>query len=104
MEILLPYANAILELIFHSLSDEERSESVVKLSCGLIGDLADCFPSGQLKAALLQQWVANELRARTRMNSETKKTMRWAREVCVFCILIAVLYSMILQMVKIATQ
>ncbi|KAF8901570.1 armadillo-type protein [Mucidula mucida] len=87
VEILLPYANAILELIFHSLSDEERSESVVKLSCGLIGDLADCFPSGQLKAALLQQWVANELRARTRMNSETKKTMRWARE-----------------MVKIATQ
>ncbi|KAF9028063.1 karyopherin Kap95 [Hymenopellis radicata] len=87
VDILLPYSNGILELIFHSLSDEERSESVIKLSCGLIGDLADCFPSGQLKAALLQPWVASELRARSRMNPETKKTMRWARE-----------------MVKVATQ
>ncbi|KAF9025097.1 ARM repeat-containing protein [Hymenopellis radicata] len=68
-----PYSNGILELIFHSLSDEERSESVIKF--------------GQLKAALLQPWVASELRARSRMNPETKKTMRWARE-----------------MVKVATQ
>lgn len=82
--ILLPHAPSILELIYRCLSDEERTEPVVKLSYGLLGDLADSFPAGQLKPLLLQPWVASELRTRQRMSPETKKTMRWAREVCFF--------------------
>ncbi|KIY69243.1 ARM repeat-containing protein [Cylindrobasidium torrendii FP15055 ss-10] len=86
---LLPYAEAILHLVFTCLEtqDDELSDSTQRLCYGLMGDLADCFPRGELKPALLQQWVANVLRPRGRMSSETKKTMRWARE-----------------MVKIATQ
>lgn len=61
--------------------EEERSDTSVKLSFGLIGDLADAFPSGQLKPLFLAEWVASELRSRARMPAETKKTMRWAREV-----------------------
>ncbi|KAK0463208.1 armadillo-type protein [Desarmillaria tabescens] len=87
VHILLPHAPAILELIYRCLSDEDRTEPVIKLSYGLLGDLADSFPGGQLKPLLLQSWVASELRTRQRMSPETKKTMRWARE-----------------MVKIATQ
>jgi importin subunit beta-1 len=53
----------------------------MRLSYGLIGDLADCFPQSQLKQLLLANWIGAELRARHRMLEDTKKTMRWAREV-----------------------
>lgn len=53
----------------------------MRLSYGLLGDLADCFPSGEIKQLLLANWVASELRSKHRMPAETRKTMRWAREV-----------------------
>jgi hypothetical protein len=53
----------------------------VKLAFGLIGDLADSFPNGQLKQLLLQEWIANELRNRRGLGADAKKTMRWAKEV-----------------------
>ncbi|EAU87645.1 karyopherin Kap95 [Coprinopsis cinerea okayama7 len=87
VNLLLPYAQGIFDLIHRCLIDEERTDALVRLAYGLIGDLADCFPAGQIKPLLLQQWVVAELRSKLRMPSETKKTMRWARE-----------------MVKIATQ
>ncbi|KIK64912.1 hypothetical protein GYMLUDRAFT_240267 [Collybiopsis luxurians FD-317 M1] len=80
VNLLLPHAANILELIQRCLSDDERTESLVKLCYGLLGDLADSFPGGQLKQLLLQPWVVTELKARHRMSPETKKTMRWARE------------------------
>lgn len=72
---------SILELVHQCLADEERSDAVVKLSFGLIGDLADCFPNGQIKEHLLEEWVAHEFRSKRGMQPETKKTLRWAREV-----------------------
>lgn len=78
--LLLPHSQHILELIHRCLSDEERTDSVMRLSYGLLGDLADSFPDGQLKQLLLSQWVVAELRSKHRMPPETKKTMRWARE------------------------
>jgi importin subunit beta-1 len=83
--LLLPHSPAILELIHRCLADEERTDAVMKLSYGLLGDLADCFPDGQLKQVLLTEWVAVELKSKLRMPIETKKTMRWAREVCFPC-------------------
>lgn len=53
----------------------------MRLCYGLLGDLADSFPGGQLKQILLHPWIASELRSKNRMPPETKKTMRWAREV-----------------------
>jgi importin subunit beta-1 len=78
---LLPHVPSILELVHQCLADEERSDSVVKLSFGLIGDLADCFPNGQIKEHLLEEWIAHEFRSKRGMQQETKKTLRWAREV-----------------------
>jgi importin subunit beta-1 len=52
----------------------------MRLSFGIIGDLADAFRNGELKSLLLQPWVVQELRSKGRMPPETKKTMRWARE------------------------
>lgn len=81
VEMLLPHSPSILELIQRCLADDDRSETTVKLSFGLLGDLADCFPNGQLKQLLLSEWIASDLRNKRGMSPETKKTMRWAREV-----------------------
>ncbi|CAA7262120.1 unnamed protein product [Cyclocybe aegerita] len=80
VNILISHSQSILELVHRCLVDEERSDALMRLSYGLIGDLADCFPGGQLKQLLLANWIVQELRSRQRMVEETKKTMRWARE------------------------
>ncbi|KAE9403750.1 ARM repeat-containing protein [Gymnopus androsaceus JB14] len=80
VQLLMAHAPSILQLVQVCLADEERTESVVKLCYGLIGDLADSFPGGQLKQLFLQPWVVSELKARHRMTPDVKKTMRWARE------------------------
>ncbi|KAG8215304.1 armadillo-type protein [Butyriboletus roseoflavus] len=80
VQLLLPHSSNILELIQRCLADDDRSETTVKLSFGLLGDLADCFPNGQLKQLLLSEWIASDLRNKRGMSQETKKTMRWARE------------------------
>lgn len=78
--VLLPHAPAILELIQRCLADEDRTDAVVKLSFGLLGDVADCFPNGQIKQLLLTEWIASVLRSKARMPNDVKQTMRWARE------------------------
>jgi importin subunit beta-1 len=79
--LLLPHSQNVLELVQRCLADDERSDTLTRTAYGLIGDLAECFSGGQLKQLFLSQWVANELRSRARMPEETRKTMRWAREV-----------------------
>lgn len=49
---------------------------------GLIGDLAEAFPNGQLRDQLLSEWVVTSLKSKVRGSSpEAKKTVKWAREV-----------------------
>jgi importin subunit beta-1 len=79
--LLLPRVPEILDLVNRSLSDEERTESVVRLSFGLVGDLAETFANGQIKQFLLAEWVGQQLRSKARMSADTKRTARWAREV-----------------------
>jgi importin subunit beta-1 len=83
VSLLLPYVQSILELVNRCVVDEERTDELLKLSYGLIGDLADCFPGGEIKQLLLVNWIAAEFRTRHHMREDTKKTLRWAREVCV---------------------
>ncbi|KAF8638413.1 hypothetical protein AX17_002220 [Amanita inopinata Kibby_2008] len=80
VNLLLPHVQAVLELLHRCFQDEERTDSLTKLAYGLLGDVADCFPNGEIKPLLLVNWVAQELRSKHRMPAETKKTMRWARE------------------------
>ena len=86
VQLLLPHSSNILELVQRCLADDDRSETTVKLCFGLLGDLADCFPNGQLKQLLLSEWIASDLRNKRGMSQETKKTLRWAREVRSVCI------------------
>ena len=71
----------ILELVQKCLADTERTEGAIKLAVGLVGDLADAFPNGQIKQFLLVDWLANELRMKGRLEPDTKRTLRWARDV-----------------------
>lgn len=76
--LLLGHVQSIFNFL-HLVYDEDHSETALKQSAGLIGDLADTFPNGQLKEVLLQDWVAGLVRTKIR-NPDVKKTLRWARE------------------------
>jgi len=80
VQVLLPNASAILELCQQVLHDDNSGESLDKLAYGVIGDLADAFPQGQIKQYLLAEWVARILNTKARYSKETKMTIRWARE------------------------
>lgn len=67
------------------LADDNSGEPLDKLAYGLIGDLADAFPSGELKPLLLADWIASSLVLRKGYDKETKLTVKWAREVTSFC-------------------
>lgn len=71
----------MLELVQCCLADEDRQESVVWMSLGLVGDLTDAFPNGQIKQYLLFEWLSTALRQKARLILETKKTIRWVKGV-----------------------
>lgn len=81
--VLLPYINTIFSFLHLSLVDQERTDAILRLGVGLIGDLAEAFPNGQLKEALAATWISEALKAgRTRSGShDTKKLAKWAKEV-----------------------
>lgn len=78
----------MIELIHRCLTDDERTDTLVRQAFGLLGDLADSFPNGQIKQLLLQEWIVTELRNKRGLSPEAKKTMRWAKEVRPACNLI----------------
>ncbi|KAF7297087.1 Importin N-terminal domain-containing protein [Mycena indigotica] len=79
--VLLPYVESILELIHRCAADEDRTDPQMKLSYGLLGDLAEALAgSPEMKQMLMKPWIAQELRTKHRMPPEMNKTRRWARE------------------------
>jgi importin subunit beta-1 len=94
----------MMDLIRRTLEDEDKTEAALKLAIGLVGDLADTFPTGEIKEFLLADWVALALKNKSRVSSESRKTMRWAREVRMSAKLQNLLCSWVhKQMVKRAT-
>jgi hypothetical protein len=71
----------ILELAQKVLADDNSGEPLDKLAFGVIGDLADAFPNGEIKPVLLAEWIATSLVSRKGYDKETKTTIKWAREV-----------------------
>ncbi|KAF4954793.1 hypothetical protein FGADI_5092 [Fusarium gaditjirri] len=74
-------------LIFNALSiiasDMNRSESLMRASMGVIGDLADAYPDGQLVDAFRQEWLTvmiKETKTNREFQPRTIETARWARE------------------------
>ncbi|KAF4442515.1 KAP95 [Fusarium acutatum] len=76
-----------VSLIFNALSiiasDMNRSESLMRASMGVIGDLADAYPDGQLVDAFRQDWLTvmiKETKTNREFQPRTIETARWARE------------------------
>lgn len=71
-----------------ALLDGERTEAILRAAVGLLGDLAEAFPNGQLRAQLQSEWVTNAVKTcRTRSQSaESKNVAKWAKEVRLDCL------------------
>ena len=60
-------------------SDNNSGEPLDKLAYGVIGNLADAYPNGDLKPVLLAEGIGGEdLVLREGHDKETKMTAKWA--------------------------
>ncbi|KAI4866648.1 ARM repeat-containing protein [Hypoxylon rubiginosum] len=78
-----PYVQSIFQLLNIISQDMNRSESLMRSCMGVIGDLADAFPNGELAEAFRQDWVTamiKETKTNRDFQSRTLETARWARE------------------------
>ncbi|KAK4452922.1 hypothetical protein QBC34DRAFT_20663 [Podospora aff. communis PSN243] len=82
-QVLQPFVPSIFQLLNTIATDANRSEALMRASMGVIGDLADAYPNGELVEAFRQDWVTALIKE-TRINREfqprTIETARWARE------------------------
>ncbi|KAI1349947.1 armadillo-type protein [Xylaria sp. FL0043] len=82
-QALQPYVQSIFQLLHIIAQDMNRSESLMRSAMGVIGDLADAYPNGELAEAFRQDWLAamiKETKSNREFQSRTIETARWARE------------------------
>jgi importin subunit beta-1 len=81
--LLAQYVESIFELLRIIQQDSNRTESLLRSSCGVIGDLADAFPGGEFRDFFRHDFLtsmARETRANQDFSGRTRDTARWARE------------------------
>ncbi|KAF4471793.1 hypothetical protein FALBO_1304 [Fusarium albosuccineum] len=82
-QALQQYVPAIFQLLSLIASDMNRSESLMRAAMGVIGDLADAYPNGELVDAFRQEWLTamiKETKTNREFQPRTVETARWARE------------------------
>ncbi|TPX14485.1 uncharacterized protein E0L32_005449 [Thyridium curvatum] len=82
-QILQPFVPFIFQLLNIIAGDANRSESLMRAAMGVIGDLADAYPNGELADVFRQEWVTamiKETRSNRDFQPRTIDTARWARE------------------------
>ncbi|RAR09031.1 importin subunit beta-1 [Stemphylium lycopersici] len=82
-QLIVPYMDSIFDLLRTIQQDSNRTEALLRSSCGVIGDLADAFPAGDFREYFRHDFLtamARETRANTDFSSRTRDTARWARE------------------------
>lgn len=81
---MIPAAPTIISVLHLCLTDQNRTDAIVRAAIGLLGDLADTFPDGSLRGQLASDWVDQSLRiARSKTgagasSAETRKLAKWA--------------------------
>ncbi|KAJ2001082.1 karyopherin Kap95 [Coemansia thaxteri] len=81
-QLVLSQVQGILGFMSVVASDQTRSEDVTKTMIGLLGDLADAFPKGEIRDYLRADWIQELIkqgRAGAR-GSALREHTRWARE------------------------
>ncbi|KAF2735637.1 ARM repeat-containing protein [Polyplosphaeria fusca] len=82
-QLLTPYIDPIFNLLRIVYHDTNRTEALLRSSCGVIGDLAEAFPNGEFREYFRHDFLtamARETRANADFLSRTRDTARWARE------------------------
>ncbi|KAF4973036.1 hypothetical protein FZEAL_9433, partial [Fusarium zealandicum] len=82
-QALQQYVPSIFQLLSLIANDLNRSESLMRASMGVIGDLADAYPNGELVDAFRQDWLTvmiKETKTNREFQPRTVETARWARE------------------------
>ncbi|KAL9616782.1 MAG: hypothetical protein Q9160_008379 [Pyrenula sp. 1 TL-2023] len=82
-ELVKPYIEAIFQLVQAIAQDQHRSEGLLRATLGIIGDLAEMFPGGEISSYYQKQWVSEfikEVRTNREFSPRTTDTARWARE------------------------
>ncbi|KAK9759611.1 karyopherin Kap95 [Basidiobolus ranarum] len=81
--LLLPHLEHIFAFMGMVYSDTERTESITRSMIGLLGDLSEAFPNGQIKQLLSASWIATclkEGRSSRHSSASTREVAKWARE------------------------
>ncbi|KAF1954761.1 ARM repeat-containing protein [Byssothecium circinans] len=82
-QLLVQYLDSIFELLRIVQADNNRTENLLRSSCGVIGDLADAFPTGEIREYFRHDFLTamtRETRANQDFSGRTRETGRWARE------------------------
>ncbi|KAJ4266453.1 karyopherin Kap95 [Fusarium torreyae] len=82
-QALQQYVPMIFQLLNTIANDLNRSESLMRAAMGVIGDLADAYPNGELVDAFRQDWLTamiKETKTNREFQPRTIETARWARE------------------------
>ena len=81
--LLQTHVPVIFNLLSNIAQDMNRSEALMRAAMGVVGDLADAFPNGELVDAFRQEWLTamiKEVRSSRDFAPRTVDTARWARE------------------------
>ncbi|RAL59062.1 hypothetical protein DID88_008980 [Monilinia fructigena] len=82
-DLLRPYVESIFALLNTIWIDQHRSDALMRSAMGVIGDLADSFPSGEYASFYRAEWLMSmikETKSNREFQSRTIDTARWARE------------------------
>ncbi|KAJ2900480.1 putative importin subunit beta-1 protein [Zalerion maritima] len=81
--LLQEYIPSILTLLSKIYNDVNRSEALMRASMGVIGDLCDAFPNGEIAPLLREDWLTaliKQTKTNREFSSRTTEVARWARE------------------------
>ncbi|EMC92203.1 hypothetical protein BAUCODRAFT_78155 [Baudoinia panamericana UAMH 10762] len=81
--LLQPYVESIFQLLQTVYQDPNRTEALLRSSMGVIGDVSEAFPNGEVSHYFRADWLTNmarDTRANKDFSPRTQDTARWARE------------------------
>lgn len=81
--LLAPYVQHIFGFLSSVNADINKTEGLMRSGMGVLGDLADAFPGGEIAQYFRADWIGamiKEVRQSREFSSRTLETARWTRE------------------------
>ncbi|KAI9726275.1 MAG: karyopherin beta [Chrysothrix sp. TS-e1954] len=83
VDLLREHLPSIFEVLRVVAQDQNRSEPLLRSAMGVIGDLAEAFPSGEYNYYFQSDWllsIVKEVKSNREFSMRTATTAKWARE------------------------